>query len=64
MAAARITVKEAYEKGKSGRALLICAYDSEEKFERYHLGHSFSLHDFTHSLTEIPKTEELIFYCA
>ncbi len=33
----RISPKEAYEKSRSGSALLVCAYDDNDKFVTTHL---------------------------
>jgi uncharacterized protein (TIGR02284 family) len=45
-------------------ALLVCAYDSPEKYEQNHLEGSISLADFKVRAGSIPKTTEVIFYCA
>ena len=64
MTATRISVKEAYARVETGEALLVCAYDSEEKFNQYRLSRAISLGEFASRLAAISKTRELIFYCA
>lgn len=57
-----ITAKEAHEHVKNGSALLICAYDSDKKFDRFHLEGAISLAEFQSQSATIPKDKELIFY--
>lgn len=45
-------------------ALLVCAYDSEEKFRQNHLEGAISLATFKSRLHTIPQDCEIIFYCA
>lgn len=46
------------------QAMLVCAYDSEEKFQQNHLEGAISLAEFESQLDSIPKNREIIFYCA
>lgn len=59
----RITAEKAREKVSLGKALLVCAYDSDDKFTQYHLEGAISLSDFKNKVGEIPKEQEIIFYC-
>jgi uncharacterized protein (TIGR02284 family) len=59
----RIPVREARERVQSGRAMLICAYDSQEKFEQNQLEGAMSLPAFESKLPSISKDADLIFYC-
>jgi hypothetical protein len=45
-------------------ALLVCAYESETKFERNQLEGAISLHEFREREDTEPKGREIIFYCA
>ena len=45
-------------------ALLVCAYDDEEKCRQNRLDGSISLADFQARESSIPKSREIIFYCA
>ena len=60
----RIGPKEAREKTVSGNALLVCAYASAAKFADNHLEGAISLADFQAKADQLPKEQEIIFYCA
>jgi hypothetical protein len=45
-------------------ALLVCAYDSREKFEQNHLEGAISLEEFGDRAATLPRDREVIFYCA
>ncbi|MEF9438280.1 MAG: rhodanese-like domain-containing protein [Candidatus Mariimomonas ferrooxydans] len=60
----RLSVEEVRQKVTSGEALLVCAYDDEEKFSRLHLEGAISLSDFNTMLPALPKDKEIVFYCA
>ena len=60
----RVGPKEIAEKLEAGAALLVCAYDDEEKFKRFHLEGAISLNEFRSRLGALPKNQEVIFYCA
>jgi rhodanese-related sulfurtransferase len=60
----RVDPGEALEKMKAGAALLVCAYDNEEKFQAVHLEGALSLSEFRSRLGALPRDQEIIFYCA
>jgi hypothetical protein len=60
----RISVNEAYQNVKSGRALLVCGYDDEAKFKMMRLEGALSLKEFEARLPKLPKDQGIIFYCA
>ena len=60
----RISPKEARDKVTSGSAMLVCAYDNEDKFAANHLEGAISLRDFRARLSSLSKDKEIIFYCA
>ena len=60
---ARITTEKAREKVSMGKALLVCAYDGDDKFAKYHLEGAISLSAFRKKADELPKAQEIIFYC-
>jgi hypothetical protein len=62
--AIRITPEETFRKLHTGKALLVCAYDSEERFSSLHLDGAISLSAFRVKLAAIPKDQEIVFYCA
>lgn len=59
----RSGTKEARERCQAG-ARLVCAYDSDEIFEKNHLDGAMSLNQLKSLGTQISKEDELIFYCA
>jgi len=64
MAVERIDPETAHDRVYSGKALLVCAYDSEEKFRENHLEGGISLFELEARKSRIPKDRETIFYCA
>lgn len=62
MAAQRIGPQQARQDMQGG-ALLVCAYDSQEKFEQNHLEGAISLDEFHAMSDSLPKDREIIFYC-
>jgi hypothetical protein len=60
----RISSQEARQKVLSGGALLVCAYDDDEKFKNNHLEGATSFSEFKSRLPSLTKNQELIFYCA
>jgi len=61
--AVRISALEAQEKIQSGSALLVCAYEDEANFKKYHLEGAISLADFRNRAGNLQNDQELIFYC-
>ncbi len=59
---ARISPEEARAKARSGEALLVCAYDDEEKFRKMHLEGAISLAEFRRREASLSKGQEIIFY--
>lgn len=62
--AVRVTATEVRERVKSGKALLVCAYDSDKKFQAHHLEGAVSLAEFETVLPTLAKDKELVFFCA
>ena len=59
-----IKADKAYEHLTTGSALLICAYDSDEKFQKFQLKGAIPLSEFKTRSESLDKDTELIFYCA
>ena len=57
-----IDVHDAFEHVSKGSALLICAYESDEKFGRLQLEGAVPLSEFQAKLNEVDEEKELIFY--
>ncbi|MEZ4598723.1 MAG: hypothetical protein R2940_02915 [Syntrophotaleaceae bacterium] len=60
----RVTPNEAHRRIESGKAVLVCAYESDEKCQSMLLEGAETLHEFEDRLPEIPQEQEVIFYCA
>lgn len=60
----RITVTEARELVSTGKALLVCAYESEALCNRNRLEGSMLRSELETKLPLLSKDQELIFYCA
>jgi hypothetical protein len=60
----RISVEDARQKIDAGAALLVCAYDDDEKFRNNNLQGAISLNDFRTKLPSLSTEQEIIFYCA
>ena len=48
----------------SGQALVVCAYEDDAKCRKGRLEGSIPLARFETMATTLPKTQEIIFYCA
>lgn len=64
MSAPRIDVKQARHDVIASDALLVCAYDSEDKFSSNQLEGAIALDDLRSRQDDISQDRELIFYCA
>ncbi len=60
----RISPEEARRKVTSGSALLVCAYEDDEKCKKLHLEGAIFLTELKPKLSALPKDQEIIFYCA
>lgn len=60
----RISPKEVRQKVSTGTAMLVCAYEDDQKFNQVHLEGAISLNDFKSKLASLVKGQEIVFYCA
>ena len=60
----RVDPEEIYPKLRSGEALLVCAYDSDDRFREVHLEGAMSLEEFKSLRFTLPRDREIVFYCA
>ena len=60
----RVSVEAARREVEAGRALLVCAYDDEEKCRKLRLENAVALHDLQRRVESVPHNQTLIFYCA
>jgi len=57
-----VTPEEVHQRVKEGRALLVCAYEDEERFKRLRLKGAISLGELKSKLSSLSKDQEIIFY--
>ncbi len=62
--APRISPQEAHRQAASGQALLVCAYEDEDKCKTMMLEGAISLKEFESRLPGLNKDQPIIFYCA
>jgi hypothetical protein len=62
--AQRIEPNEAHRKASSKQAVLVCAYDDEDKCNRMRLEGGMSLKELQSRESSLDRNTELIFYCA
>lgn len=60
----RIDVGTARKNVSNGQALLVCAYEDDAKCRKSRLEGSVPLARFETMAATLPKTQEIIFYCA
>jgi hypothetical protein len=60
----RISVEEARKKATANQALLVCAYEEEAKCKALNLDGSISLTSFQKKVPSLPRSQEIIFFCA
>ena len=58
----RITAEEVYPKLKSGKVLLVCAYEDEAKFKIMQIQGAISFNEFKSKLPSLSKGQEIVFY--
>jgi hypothetical protein len=59
----RISPEDAYKKLKAGTALLVCAYEDEDKFRMMPIEGAISFNGLKSKLPSLPKDQEIVFYC-
>ena len=60
----RISATEVRDKVTSGSALLVCAYDDEDKFNKVRLEGAISFSEFKSRLPSLSMDSDIVFYCA
>jgi len=60
----RISPEQARRHMTANSALLVCAYENEEKLQQNHLAGAISLSVFQSRLRGMSRDQEIIFYCA
>jgi hypothetical protein len=62
MEAKRITPEEVHGKVKSGKTLLVCAYEDEARFKKMQLEGAISFNEFKSKLRALSNDQEIVFY--
>lgn len=60
----RVSPQATRERVKAGTALLVCAYDDEDKFKSLRLEGALSISELREQEASLSKGQEIIFYCA
>jgi hypothetical protein len=60
----RISPGEARRRVQHGQALLVCGYDDDNKCRSMALEGAITLNELRQRLPSLPKSQDLIFYCA
>lgn len=60
----RMSPAEVRNRVESASALLVCAYDNEEKFRKNRLEGAIALSEFESKTASLSEHQEIIFYCA
>ncbi len=60
----RISAPVVRDKLLNESAILVCAYDDDDKFKQFHLSGAISLNEFKARTNELKKDQQIFFYCA
>ncbi len=60
----RIAPQQVRDAVAAGRAILVCAYDSDEKFRAMRLEGAIPLRELQSRLPSLPRDREIVCYCA
>lgn len=60
----RLSAPDVRDKLINESALLVCAYDDDDKFKQFHLSGAISLSEFKSKTNTLKKDQEIFFYCA
>jgi hypothetical protein len=61
--AVRISAADARQRVEAGQAVLVCAYDDDNKCRDAGVTGSITHKQFLAELPRVPKTREIIFFC-
>lgn len=60
----RVKPDEVRQRMKDNGAMLVCAYDDSEKCRKIGIAESIPYPDLKSKLDSIPKSREIVFFCA
>ena len=58
----RVSPAEVYTKVKSGKTILVCAYEDEARFKQLQLEGAISFNEFISKTPSLSKDQEIVFY--
>jgi hypothetical protein len=58
----RVSPGEVYKNVKSGKTILVCAYEDETRFKQLQLEGAISFNEFTSKIPSLSKDQEIVFY--
>ena len=64
MPARRIDPEQGRREVNTGSALLVCAYEDQEKCQKYRLANALSLNELQAQEETLTKDRKILFYCA
>ena len=59
----RVSASETRQKVEAGQALLVCAYESDARFAKFHLEGAIPFSEFKKLFPQLGMEKEVIFYC-
>ncbi len=59
----KVSASEAHKKVQAGQALLVCAYESDARFAKFHLEGAIPFSEFKKLFPKLKMDQEVIFYC-
>lgn len=59
-----LSAVEAHQLVTDGNGLLVCAYNSDEKFSKFQLEGAIPLSEYQKRVAGLDKDQNVIFYCA
>jgi bifunctional DNA-binding transcriptional regulator/antitoxin component of YhaV-PrlF toxin-antitoxin module len=60
----RISAGDARRRVAEGRAVLVCAYEDEERCRRLKLERAHTLRELEAGMSTLSRDQEIVFYCA
>lgn len=60
----RVTPKEIRPRIEAGDAVLVCAYEDDDRYSKHRLEGAISYIEFVARQPQINKEREIVFYCA
>lgn len=59
----RVSIQDALAATKDEHAVVVCAYDDQQKCEEMRVKNGWTLQEFQNKQDDLPKDTRLVFYC-